>query len=118
MTVAWSGSMNLSGDAPNDQIFQENAFIVSVGPDECKLSLGYDFIRNRTYVGIIVDLDTKGSSLEFDKMEIKNPDRLSKSKDEEKLITFEQTTPTAASKPKQLQYATVIELEDPNKEQL
>ena len=118
LTVAWSGSMNLSGDAPNDQIFQENAFIVSLGPDECKLSLGYDFIRNRTYVGIIVDLDTKGSSLEFDKMEIKNPDRLSKSKDEEKLITFEQTTPTAASKPKQLQYATVIELEDPNKEQL
>ncbi len=115
LTVAWSGSLNLSGDAPNDNIFQENAFIVSIGPDECKLSLGYDFIRNRTYLGIIVDLDTKGSSIEFDKMEIKNPDHLSKSKDEEQLITFEKTV---TPKPKQLQYATVIELEDPDKEQL
>ena len=116
MTVAWSGNINLSGDAPNDKMFQENAFIVSFGPDECKLSLGYDFIRQRTYVGILVDLDTKGSALEFDKMVIKNPDRLSKSQDEEKLITFEKTP--AASQAKQLQYATVIQLEDPDKEQL
>lgn len=116
LTVAWSGNINLSGDAPNDKMFQENAFIVSFGPDECKLSLGYDFIRQRTYVGILVDLDTKGSALEFDKMVIKNPDRLSKSQDEEKLITFEKTP--AASQAKQLQYATVIQLEDPDKEQL
>lgn len=115
LTVAWSGSLNMSGDAPNDQMFQENAFIVSFGPDECKLSLGYDFIRSRTYFGILVDLDAKGSSLEFDRMEIKNPDRLSKNKDEEKLITFEKSVKAS---PKQLQYATVIMLEDPNKEQL
>lgn len=117
LTVAWSGSLNMSGDAPNDQMFQENAFIISVGPDECKLSLGYDFIRNRTYFGVLVDLDAKGSSVEFDRMEIKNPDRLSKPKDEEELITFEKADETVV-KPKQLQYATVIELEDPDKEKL
>lgn len=115
LTVAWAGSLNLSDDAPNDKMFQENAFIVSLGPDECKLSLGYDFIRNRTYFNVMINMDTKGSSVEFDRMEIKNPDKLSKSNDEEELVNYEEAGPI---KPKDLQYATVIQLEDPDKEKL
>ena len=120
--VGWSGNINLSNDAPNDKLFQENAFIVSIGPDDFKVNLGYDFIRQRTYFAFAIGMDMKGSSVEFKKMEIKNPDRIAKSDTKmEKLIpTFEEAQRAKMSKtsPKVLQYAEVINIEDPDREQL
>ena len=120
--VGWSGNINLSNDAPNDKLFQENAFILSIGPDDFKVNLGYDFIRQRTYFAFAIGMDMKGSSVEFKKMEIKNPDRIAKSDNKmEKLIpTFEEAERAKLEKPKAkvLQYAEVIDIEDPDREQL
>lgn len=118
LTLAWVASINLSDDSPNGNMFQENAFFVSVGPDDVKVSLGYDVMRRQTYFTVALALDLKGSSLEYEKMEIKNPDRLSVSeKKDEKLVLFEVEERTNIAKPK-MKYAEVIEIEDPNKEQL
>lgn len=120
--VGWSGNINLSNDAPNDKLFQENAFILSIGPDDFKVNLGYDFIRKRTYFAFAIGMDMKGSSVEFKKMEIKNPDRIARSDTKmEKLIpTFEEAERAKLEKPKakELQYAEVIDIEDPDREQL
>lgn len=120
--VGWSGNINLSNDAPNDKLFQENAFILSIGPDDFKVNLGYDFIRQRTYFAFAIGMDMKGSSVEFKKMEIKNPDRIAKSDNKmEKLIpTFEEAerAKLEKTKAKVLQYAEVIDIEDPDREQL
>ena len=71
-------------------MFQENRFILSLGPDDFKVSIGYDFIRQTTYFGFDILFDTKGTQVEYDKMEIKNPERLGqKPKDEsERKIAF------------------------------
>lgn len=117
LTVAWSGSLNLSDDAPNGKMFQENAFIFAVGPDDFKLSLGYDFMREQTYFMLAMALDMKGSSIEYEKMEIKHPDKLGKDeKQYVKEITFENAEENV--KPSKRVYAQVIEIEDPNKEQI
>lgn len=133
LSVGWSGYLNLSDDAPNGKMFQENAFILSVGPDDFKVVLGYDFIRDRTYFGVNVAFDPKGTDVRYDKLVIKNPERLGKSNGEnERQIAFATThkneaedikdkrflRPAPEQKTKVLEYATVIDLEDPEKERI
>ena len=118
LSLGWAGSITLSGDSPNGELFQENAFIVSLGPDDFKVNLGYDFMRRTTYFTVAMMIDTKGTTVEFDKMEIKNPERLGKSerKKENDDVAFTKSTPTAVTPI--LQYAEVIDIEDPNKESI
>ena len=82
LTVSWFGSINLSGDAPNNRDFQENSFYVSFGPDDVKFHLGYDFIRQNTRFTVEVMMDAKGTHLDYQKLEIKQD---KKAKQDEKL---------------------------------
>ena len=120
LTVAWSGYVNVTNDAPSGNLFQENSFIIAVGPDDLKFNFGYDFIRERTYFGIVVAMDTKGSSIEYQKMEIKHPDRLAKKdKDPElKVFDVENNGTDNQAVVKKMMYAEVIDIEDPDREQI
>lgn len=120
LTLAWSGSLTLTGDSPNGDMFQENSFIIALGPDDFKINLGYDWVRRQTYFAFVVAMDTKGSSLEFDRMEIKNPDRIAKSNQEDvELKVYDvENNPTDKKVQKKMIYAEVIDIEDPNKEQI
>ena len=121
LTVAWSGTLTMSGDAPNGDMFQENSFIIALGPDDFKVNLGYDWVRRQTYFSFIVAMDTKGSSIEFEKMEIKNPDRLARSNEEDvelKVYDVENGYSGANAPVKKMMYAEVIDIEDPDKEQI
>lgn len=130
LSVGWSGNINLSNDSPNGKMFQENRFIVAFGPDDCKISLGYDFVRQTTYFGFNVAFDTKGTTINYQKMEIKNPERLGKNtqSDEDRKLAFapskkqpevpvsRKTKSNTEAKRKVLEYAEVIDIEDPDKE--
>ena len=119
VTLAWSGTLTLTGDSPNGEMFQENSFIIALGPDDFKINFGYDWVRRQTYFAFVIAMDTKGSSLEFDKMVIKNPDRLAKSdREEPELKVFDEENQAQASQAKKMMYAEVIELEDPDKESI
>ena len=125
----------MSDDSPNGKLFQENRFAVAVRPDDLKIRFGYDFVRQTTYFGFDVAFDTKGTTINYGRMEIKNPERLGKEqKSEERQVAFAPSstnetntkkakTNTAKTKqdkgkPAVLQYAQVINLEDPNKERV
>ena len=89
LSVGWSGMANLSDDSPNGKLFQENRFVIAVGPDDIKIRLGYDFVRQTTYFGFDLAFDTKGTSIKYGKMEIKNPERLGQhQKDENRKLAF------------------------------
>ena len=120
LTVAWSGTLTMTGDSPNGEMFQENSFIVALGPDDFKLNIGYDWVRQQTYFAFILAMDTKGSGVEFEKMEIKHPDRLAKSNDEKVELKVFDTENSVDNKPvaKKMMYAEVIDIEDPDREQL
>ena len=120
LTLAWSGSLTMTGDSPNGEMFQENSFIIALGPDDFKVNFGYDWIRRQTYFSFIIAMDTKGSSIDFDKMEIKNPDRLARSNEEDvELKVFDYGNDSTAKAPaKKMMYAEVIDIEDPDKEQI
>lgn len=80
LTVSWLTSLNLSQDSWNGQLMQENSFFFSFGPEEVKLNIGYDTIRQQSFVTMAVHFDAKGSKIDYDKMVIKNPDTLGKNK--------------------------------------
>lgn len=133
LSVGWAGNINLSDDAPNGKMFQENAFLFSIGPDDLKITLGYDFVRQTTYFGFNVAFDTKGTTVTYKKMEIKNPERLGKNQNddgtEKRKIAFssakddsevpvanKSVKSSAKQKTQVLEYAQVIDIEDPDKE--
>lgn len=130
LSVGWSGMANLSDDSPNGKLFQENRFVIAVGPDDIKIRLGYDFVRQTTYFGFDLAFDTKGTSIKYGKMEIKNPERLGQhQKDENRKLAFSPAKQQeevkvssknrkneAKAKPQVLDHAQVIDIEDPNKE--
>ena len=70
LTVAWFGNINLSNDSPNGKDFQENSFYLAIGPDDFKFNIGYDFVRENLYAGIIIDMDAKGTKVEYETFEI------------------------------------------------
>ena len=122
--------VNLSDDSPNGKLFQENRFVFAIGPDDLKIRLGYDFVRQTTYFGFDVAFDTKGTSINYRRMEIKNPERFNKNKkDNERKFVFSPAPKqeeiqvankfnkgTKSVRPKTLQYAQIINIEDPDKE--
>jgi hypothetical protein len=130
LSVGWSGNVNLSDDSPNGKLFQENRFVFAIGPDDLKIRLGYDFVRQTTYFGFDVAFDTKGTTIDFGRMEIKNPERLGKRQErEERKVAFapsnsqsteatKKTNSKTSSKQKVLDHAQVIEIEDPNMEKV
>ena len=133
LSVGWSGTAVLSNDALNNKLFQENRFAIAFGPDDLKLRLGYDFVRRTTFFGFDVAFDTKGTNIDYKRMEIKNPERLGKQdRDDDRVLSFitnkkqenEQQEKkislfngiTNKKKEPVLQYARVINIEDPDKE--
>ena len=119
LAVGWSIYANLLKDSPNGKMLQENSFIVSIGPDEFKVNLGYDFVRERTYFNIIMGMNVKNSTVNYKKLVIKNPDRLSGGSEPElKLLPKEEDLfkPVSMKKAPAKQYAEVIEIQDPERE--
>lgn len=88
LALSWFGSLNLLQDSWDGKMLQENTFFISLGPDDVKLHIGYDTIREQSFMAIALALDAKGTTLEYEKMVIKNPDTLGKKKGEEKQQSF------------------------------
>jgi len=78
LTASWFTSLNLSQDSWDGKMLQENSFFFAIGPDDVKLNIGYDTVRQQSFVTMSMHLDAKGTNLEYNKMIIKNPDTLGK----------------------------------------
>ena len=80
-----------------------------------KLNVGYDFIRENAYVNVSVALDSKGTVVDYDKLEIKNPEMF---KQEDKTVFYVGNNSNDESKPTPtvLQKAVVEDVLDINKD--
>lgn len=81
ITLAWFGSLNLSGDSPNNKRFQENSFYISFGPEDFKFNLGYDTVRENTFFNFVVMMDPKGTKVDYERLEIKQGKKAKKEMD-------------------------------------
>ncbi len=108
LTLSWLGSITFSDDRWSNSIFSECSFFVSIGPDDLKLNLGYDVVRENAYINFSVALDSKGSKVDYDRLEIKNPENF-QSNDEKKDYYTENKT-ASDTKPTILKKAVVEDI--------
>lgn len=80
LTICWFGNINMTNDSPNGRTFQENAFYLSIGPDDLKFNIGYDFRRQNLQCMFEVMMNAKGAKLEYDTFEIKQEKKAEKEK--------------------------------------
>ena len=78
LTIGYLASIAMNRDVPSDDLFQENRFLISIGPDYAKLTLGYDSIRHNTMVILSMLVGSQDSEVSFKKTVIKNPQNLGK----------------------------------------
>ena len=109
LTLSWLGSINLSNDAGNDRLFQENRFFLSIGPDDIKFSIGYDTVREGTFFNVMIMTDAKGAQVDYDKLVIKQEKKASEEK-EIKQPAKPQTEFQNSNKAPVLQYAQVEDI--------
>ena len=106
LTISWFGNINLTGDAANGKDFQENSFYLSVGPDDMKFNVGYDFVRENLYCTVEVMMDAKGTKVEYDSLEIKQDKKAKNESKTKKVSSFEK----APAQPKVLNKAVVEDI--------
>ena len=115
LTLGLYASYKLSNDddydyqASKQSKLREATFYVALGPDDFKLNLGWDMIRNSTYFGVSMAMNTKNAAVDYKHLEIKNPDDIGKVKGE----SNEKKVPEFVSpiKPQKTR-ATVVDIED------
>jgi hypothetical protein len=91
LSIGYIGSLSLGGRKSHytggvnndiDKLFQESRFIVSIGPDEAKLTLGYDIYRQTTSLYYTMMLGSKDMEINFNKAVLNNPDKINTSNEE------------------------------------
>lgn len=113
LSLAWSGMLTLSNDSPNNKMLQESSFMFIIGPDDFKVTLGYDYVRKVTYITLGVSLDTASTKLDYNVMEIKNPDKLGDDSEKiEELCPDFWLIPEPKAKTPHYQYAQVISIDE------
>ena len=86
----------------------ENAFYISVGPDDFKFHIGYDFERQNLKTVVEVMMDAKGTNVEYKSFEIKQE---KKAKRENRPSENKKLNANAApTQPKVLQRAVVEDI--------
>ena len=107
LTVSWYGAINTTNDTVNGKRLGENIFYFSFGPDDFKVHIGYDFVRQtlRTYVDIM--MDAKGANIEYNKFEITQDKKAPK---DNKPVDKKANANLAPTQPKVLQKAVVEDI--------
>ena len=97
LSIGYVATMSLAGresyyrgpgrNTDIDRFLQENQFLISVGPDEAKVTLGYDFTRQSTHLYYSMLLGSKDMDIKFDKTVINDPMSISDERKEKAFVT-------------------------------
>ena len=72
--VGYRANITPNKDNYRHELMSESAFYAVVGPDDLKLSLGYDFMRDIAHFEFLFLLGTKSTKIDFEKLTTKNMD--------------------------------------------
>lgn len=96
LSVGYVGTMAISGresycNGPRkntdiDDLMQENKFLISIGPDEAKVTFSYDITRQTTSLYYSMLLGSKDMDIKFDKTIINDPMSISSEEQENKFL--------------------------------
>jgi len=78
LSLGYRGTISPLKDNSDDDLLTENRFYAVAGPEDIKLALSYDTIRHNAHLDVMFLLGTDVADIGFEKMTIKNPDKLRK----------------------------------------
>ena len=78
LSLGYLASLAMNRDVKSDDLFQENRFLVSFGPDYARVTIGYDALRQNTMLIVSMLVGTKDSDIKFKKSVLKNPENFGK----------------------------------------
>ena len=107
LTVSWFATINTTNDTISGKTMPENAFYISVGPDDFKFNLGYDFERQAMRTIFQVMMDAKGANIDYNSFEIKQE---KKAKKEVRPVENKYSARTAPTQPTVLNKAVVEDI--------
>ena len=85
ISLGFASTINLTKDDPlAKNMFSESRVMISFGPDDAKLSFGYDMIRQGTMLNYSALIGTKNQDIKFKKLFMKNPDKLGQQEEKKK----------------------------------
>lgn len=84
LSLGYLASIAMNREVSSDDLFQENRFLVTVGPDYAKVTIGYDAFRRNTMFLFSMLVGTKDTDIEFKRSVIKNPEKFGKEKPKKK----------------------------------
>ena len=78
LSLGYLASIAMNREVKSDDLFQESRFLVSVGPEYAKVTIGYDAFRRNTMFLFSMLVGTKDSEIAFKRSVIKNPEKFGK----------------------------------------
>ena len=85
ITLGYYAALNLQNNDPlTHNMFSESRVMVSFGPEDARISIGYDMIRQSTMIHYTALIGAKNQDISFKKFKIINPDKIAKSKHKKK----------------------------------
>lgn len=78
LSVGYMASIAMNREVKDDDLFQENRFLVSFGPEYARITIGYDALRQNTMLIMSMLVGTKDSEIAFKKSILKNPEKFGK----------------------------------------
>ncbi len=84
LTLMYAGTIVLSDDTPNGNMFQENRIYFAVGPDDMKFLIGYDIYRQNASMGVIMNVGTENSDVQFKRLILNDPQAMGQHDKKEK----------------------------------
>ena len=81
LSLGYLASIAMNREVSSDDAFQENRFLVTIGPEYAKVTIGYDAFRRNTMFLFSMLVGTKDTDIEFKRSVIKNPNKFGKDKE-------------------------------------
>lgn len=82
LTLGYLASIAMNREVKSDDLFQESRFLVSIGPEYAKVTIGYDAFRRNTMFLFSMLVGTEDSEISFKRTVLKNPGNFTKTKSE------------------------------------
>lgn len=78
LSVGYRGVISPLKDNSDGDLMTENSFYAIAGPEDIKVSFSFDIIRHNAHFDFMFLLGTDNAKIDFEKMTIKDPDKLQK----------------------------------------
>ncbi len=78
LSIGYRGVITPKKDNEDGDLITENRIYAVVGPDDIKVAFSYDSVRQNAYLDFMFLLGTDQTNVAFEKMTIKDPDKLRK----------------------------------------